>query len=226
MAPVTYPRIPESNWWKLRDQFKKTLPAAVTTAYVRSLLGLNSEGAARNLLGPLRQVGLVDDSGRPTPRANDWRNDAKYAEVCQEILSEVYPQELRDLHCGPDADRQAVQQWFMHNAQLGEKASAGNAAFYQLLNQTVPHSADAPTKRAEPSKATSKPSAKRRSGTGSSTAAVQVAPQPATIVAPAPAGVNAGPTIHVDLQIHVSPDAGTEQIDAMFAAMAKHLYGK
>lgn len=223
MAPVTYPRIPESNWWKLRDQFKKTLPAAVTAAYVRSLLGLNSEGAARNLLGPLRQVGLIDDAGKPTPRANDWRNDAKYAEVCRAILADVYPQELLDLHSGPETDRQSVQQWFMHNAALGEKAATGNAQFYLLLNQSVAHSADAAVKKTEGSKTSAKPATKRKV---KSVVVDQVASEsipPATARQKNAAGV---PTVHIDLQIHVSPDAGPEQIDAMFAAMAKHLYGK
>ena len=81
MATAAYPKIPESNWWKLRDQFKKTLPNVVTPAYLKSLLGLKSDGAAQNLIGPLRQVGLIDEAQRPTGRANDWRNDAKYAEV-------------------------------------------------------------------------------------------------------------------------------------------------
>lgn len=32
------------------------------------------------------------------------------------------------------------------------------------------------------------------------------------------------PSVHIDLQIHISPDASVEQIDAIFASMAKHLY--
>ncbi len=35
-----------------------------------------------------------------------------------------------------------------------------------------------------------------------------------------------GPTVHMDFQIHISPEAGVEQIDAIFASMAKHLYNK
>lgn len=34
------------------------------------------------------------------------------------------------------------------------------------------------------------------------------------------------PTVHIDLQIHISPEASNAQIDAIFASMAKHLYGK
>jgi hypothetical protein len=33
------------------------------------------------------------------------------------------------------------------------------------------------------------------------------------------------PSIHVDVQVHISPDASA-QIDAIFASMARHLYAK
>ena len=33
------------------------------------------------------------------------------------------------------------------------------------------------------------------------------------------------PDLHIDLQIHISPDSTPEQIDTIFASMAKHLYG-
>ena len=33
------------------------------------------------------------------------------------------------------------------------------------------------------------------------------------------------PNLHIDLQIHISPESTPEQIEAIFASMAKHLYG-
>ena len=33
------------------------------------------------------------------------------------------------------------------------------------------------------------------------------------------------PNLHIDLQIHISPDSTPDQIDTIFASMAKHLYG-
>lgn len=45
---------------------------------------------------------------------------------------------------------------------------------------------------------------------------------------PAGAGraLPSGPTVHIDLQIHIPADATSEQIDHIFASMAKHLYPK
>ena len=36
----------------------------------------------------------------------------------------------------------------------------------------------------------------------------------------------AGPDLHLDIQIHISSDATAQQIDQIFASMAKHLYQK
>ena len=33
------------------------------------------------------------------------------------------------------------------------------------------------------------------------------------------------PNLHIDLQIHISPDSTPEQIECIFSSMAKHLYG-
>jgi hypothetical protein len=33
------------------------------------------------------------------------------------------------------------------------------------------------------------------------------------------------PAVHIDIQIHISPESSSEQIDKIFESMAKHLYG-
>jgi hypothetical protein len=35
-----------------------------------------------------------------------------------------------------------------------------------------------------------------------------------------------GPSVHIDIQVHISPEANADQIEQIFASMAKHLYGK
>ena len=34
------------------------------------------------------------------------------------------------------------------------------------------------------------------------------------------------PALHIDIQIHISPESTTQQIDQIFESMAKHLYGR
>lgn len=40
-----------------------------------------------------------------------------------------------------------------------------------------------------------------------------------------PEGTLGQPSVHIDLQIHISPEATPEQIDQIFASMRRHLYG-
>lgn len=37
--------------------------------------------------------------------------------------------------------------------------------------------------------------------------------------------INGQPSVHIDLQVHISPEASAEQIDQIFASMSRHLYG-
>ncbi len=41
-----------------------------------------------------------------------------------------------------------------------------------------------------------------------------------------PPSTGFSPTIHIDVQVHISPESSPEQINAIFAGMAKHLYGR
>jgi len=38
-------------------------------------------------------------------------------------------------------------------------------------------------------------------------------------------GTTGQPSVHIDFQIHISPEASPEQIDQIFASMRRHLYG-
>ena len=66
-----YPMISEKSWWQLRNQFKKTIPSVVNVSYLKSLLSLNSDQSARNILAPLRQMGIIDADGKPQPRTGE-----------------------------------------------------------------------------------------------------------------------------------------------------------
>lgn len=130
---TVFPRMPKKVWQTLRAQFIKSVPSSVTYTYLMSLL-LTSEKNARNLLPSLKQLKLIDDEGKPTDRARDWRSDAKYDEVRQAMIDENYPAELQELFPWPDFDKDALRDWFLHSAQLGESAADQAASTYVLLN--------------------------------------------------------------------------------------------
>ena len=137
----------ESNWWSIRSQFQKTLPSSVSVSYLKSLLNLKSDQSARNIISPLRQMGIIDDDGKPTSRANEWRNDEKYADVCKAIVDEVYPSDLADLFPEVPIDIGRARSWFMDTGRVGESAAAKITATYALLR----------TAKVNPDAASSKP---------------------------------------------------------------------
>ena len=49
---ASYPMIPESNWWSMRNQFSKTLPSTVSVNYLKTLLALATDPDV-DLISPL-----------------------------------------------------------------------------------------------------------------------------------------------------------------------------
>src|SRR5437879_1668121 len=225
----TYPGIPATVWWELRRRFQRSMPAQVTPSYLQTVLGVQ-EGHARNLIPMLTSIGLIaHDDGRPTTLANEWRTDEGYRDACMKMLESIYPAELRDAVPPEEADRQAAKRWFMRGTGVGEGAATRMASFYTLLSEGDSHGEHAPRTRMPTANAVPSipqhrkqpiPRASRSTGraptdqrNGSATAATDSDARP-----------HGGPSVHIDVQIHIPSDANGDQIDAIFASMAKHLY--
>jgi hypothetical protein len=234
----TYPYLNAKTWWDLRRTFRANMPKGVVDAgYLSGVLGIGDR-AAGNIVPSLRTFGLIDDAGRPTDRANDWRDDERYRDITMAMLEEVYPQALRDIAPPPRPDREAVERWFMRETRAGEAAAANMARLYLLLALGDPTGEVA---------AGDRPKATRQQGSGSGReqrpkaapklAATRpaIAPQRAILeagepqtqaAAASPNARHATPSVHIDIQVHIDPAATAEQIDQIFASMARHLYGR
>lgn len=219
---TTYPRIPAKNWWDLRQKLTQAVPRRISADYLQSVLGIKA-GAANNLLAPLRLIGLIDDSEEPTKMATDWRSDTHYAEVCESLIDKLYPHELRDALPPPTPDRKAVIEWFMRNTGTGRPASTQMASFYLLLCQADAAGNDQRTKVKKESPKKAKLATKEPRRAPAPTTAPPVQHRTRGEVLPQ---VPATPSLHIDIQVHIAADAKPEQIDQVFASMAKHLYGK
>lgn len=216
----TYPMISEKNWWNLRNQFKKTIPANVNPSYVKSLLGFNSDDSARNnIIIPLKQVGLIDEDGKPTALAIEWRSDDKYSSACKTMLDSLYPRELTDLFPDDEVDIAKVKSWFMDTASIGQSAAGKVANTFILIHsakirQPSEKASASPKKVAKPAK--EKPFKN----------IVNTVPVTANNTSVKYDSTHATPSLHIDIQVHISPDASADQIDKIFESMAKHLYGR
>ena len=221
-----FPYISLNVWAELRRAFSRNLPSKVDIRYLQSVLN-TSEKNARNILPQLRTVGLVDENGVPLDLAKRFRMDTDYVEAMKEIVDQVYPTQLRELYPGPEEDATAVTNWFMRETSGGQIGSAAQARFYLTLVSGALPTAERAAKKAP---GASGPAAARP------TTAPKPAPQAANVKAAAPEPKNAqatsgdsrqtttGPDLHLDIQIHIDAAATVEQIDAVFASMAKHIY--
>jgi hypothetical protein len=218
--------LPSKNWWDLRKKFLQSPPKQVSTDYLQSVLGVDV-GAARNLVPPLRALGLIDTEGKPTDLANDWRSDEQYSGVCAKIFEKVYPQDLRDAFPPPGPPRAGVERWFMRNTGTGQAAARKMAALYSLLAQGDEKAQDTAIPAQKVPGATPKKQAKQGSKKQgvASRGVDREEPQALRPAEPPASGQASIPGLHIDIQVHIAADASSAQIDQVFASMARHLYG-
>ena len=177
-----------------------------------------NDGSARTYLVPLRSVGLIDELDKPTDLANRWRDDTAYTQVAKEILDTVYPKELRDLFptISNDATIESIKGWMMNHLKVGESAAGSMAAFYlMLLSGKVPIPG-------ESGSTVKKSAASPRPAPRVKAPPVAAAGIPSTMTKGAQVNESRIPSIHVDIQVHIPKDSTPEQLDQIFASMAKH----
>jgi hypothetical protein len=223
----TYPKITRKIWWLLRGRLKQSMPTSITPTLVSSVSQMSDDSARANVIGPLRELSLIDDKNKPTELMERWRHDDEYANVCQEIRSNIYPHELIEAFPSPTPEQEdRIKAWFMKNAKVGDGAARMYTTTYVLLSQ------------GDPSKANEIRTKSRGEGSSRSEKTTSPRPKAAPRIVP-PAGSDKPdseehaskgslakrnlPSIHIDVQVHISPDTSSEQIDKIFESMSKHL---
>lgn len=232
---VSFPYMTAAQWFGVRAKLRQSVPKAIDVDWIMSALGTSEKGA-RNILPQLRAVGLINPDGAPSELALDLRDDDTYAQAAKRVLESLYPESLRSAYDNPAEDSARVASWFMRNAKTGQATASMQAKLYlTLLKGELPSPDDVkngsagsrkPKERA-PKTAAPKPAAPPKRP--------EVNQRPENSEPRAPEGSNDGgsgrnakdgPSLHIDLQIHISADAGRDQIDAVFESMSKHLYGR
>jgi len=225
-APATtvYPKIPSKAWAILRKRAAAAPSTKFSAATVAALLGMaNADSARTNIVNHFRRVGLIDDEGALTERGNKWRIDATFAEACDEIINDVYPSDLSNLtDDNGNPNRQAVNTWFQHQGFGGSNARQMALTYVMIAGKAVPEApaVGATTNGPKASNSGAKPRKERSTAVDSESGRRSVNPSITT----QQGSVSSGPDVHLDIQIHIPADATVEQIDQIFASMAKHLY--
>lgn len=182
------------------------VPQKVTVAWLKTI-GFTSSNDA-GLAGVLKFTGFTDASGIPTTTWSSYRG-AKHRVVLGEAIRKGYA-ELFAVY--PDANTRT-------NTELQHVFSTSSSAGAQVIRRTVAtfkalvEEADFPASAA-PSETT------MQTGPLHTPTAAQSPEMPMA------SRSQGGPALHIDIQIHISPESTAQQIDKIFESMAKHLYGR
>ncbi|MCY4175031.1 MAG: DUF5343 domain-containing protein [Acidimicrobiaceae bacterium] len=222
MASETYPKVTAKAWLLLRKRAVDAPSVKFTPEMVAALLEMSSpKSALYNTINPMRRLGLINEEGALTHRGNKWRVDSSFDEACQEILDEVYSEELRALTDDDgNPDRAKIKNWFDMKGFGNSNADQMTNTYVMIASKAIPELAipdSGKTKKVQPKRAKTKldPQSKVAESLTPAVNDLLLPPQPAV-----------QPALHLDIQIHVPADATPEQIDLIFSSMARHLYAK
>jgi hypothetical protein len=234
-----FPYMALAAWTQLRRTYQKVAwPSRITPNGLASVLGW-SEKMVANTLPQLRNMGFIDQTGAATDLAHDFRFADSYPDVCKKIIETTYPLELREFFPEKDSDPARVSQWIMRHSKSGEGSAKAQAKFYLNLVAAEPLGDEEP-KAQKPRASRSKsshsaaPATKSEQAVAASNTSHPITEHAEAIVTdvqtgqatPSKSKQHEGPSLHIDMQVHIDPAASIEQIDAIFASMAKHLYGR
>lgn len=203
MSDVIYTTVP-GKIKSLLDKIKSVgVPPKVTNAWLKTI-GFTSSNDA-SLIGVLKIANLIDGSQAPTARWQKFRGANGAAELADGIrqgyaeLFAVYP----DAHERTNTELEHV---FSQSSKAGKQAISKAVATFKNLVGEADFSKDA-------------------SGAADAEPHFEASVLHKPISGNPPKGAQrGGPNLHIDVQVHVSADASPEQIDQIFASMAKHLY--
>ncbi len=162
----------------------------------------------RSLIPVLRHIGFIDSSHVPSQRWQGYRDKQAARGVLAEAIRDGYPDLFETYSDAYQRSEDDLKSFFASNTQVGDETLRRMVRTFETLCSLADFSqADDPSQgeidRSQPEdpKPVAQPEAEDRVS-------------------------RSQPTLHIDLQIHISPEAGPEQIDQIFASMAKHLYDR
>lgn len=143
-SATTYPKLGGTAWRTLRARAAQAPSSKFIPATVAAIMGHDSPAsAAQNVVSPMLKLGLIDENGILTDRGNKWRNDATYAEACQEILDEIYPSEMAGFTTADGSpDKAMVTKWFQHQKFGDSNARQMATTYVMVAEKKVPEAGD------------------------------------------------------------------------------------
>lgn len=157
-----------------------------------------------SLLPILKFVDLTSDSGVPTQRWKQFRG-AESKKVLADGIRKGYSELFATYPNANQCSDDDLSSYFSTKSSAGQQVISKTVSTFKNLCSAADFSG------------------------GQTPEAPMRAPATQTSVASPPAQMPTAPRqpeVHIDVQIHIASDASADQIDQIFASMAKHLYGR
>ena len=139
---VEFPVLTTSNWWTIRNRFKKNIPETITKKWIADTLDITTSAAEKSILPELKRIGLISSTGKTTDRAEAWASDSAYAQVCEKIRKDIYPASLREMETGTKTAQNKITSWFKKKTGAAETTAKRMTNFYLLLVEAVLEGSD------------------------------------------------------------------------------------
>jgi hypothetical protein len=193
---------------KLKDFLGKVrslgVPTNVNLKWLESI-GYKSTND-RSILAVVRQIKFIDEGNIPTEKWTKYRG-ANYKQILADGIREGYS----DLYAiYPDAHNRSndeLESFFSTRSTAGKQVTSAILNTFKALCELADFSSPSGRKSSNDKNIRSEPILIKTSEENA------VKEENSFI-----------PKLHIDIQIHISPDATPQQIDHIFESMAKHIY--
>lgn len=198
---------------KLKDFLGKIrslgVPSSLTTRWLESI-GYKSTND-RTILPVIRQIKFIDDQNVPTDKWVSYRG-GNHKKVLAIGIQEGYPDLFAVYPDAYNRSTEELENYFSTKSTAGKQVISAIATTFKALCELADFSSNS-SEQIEENKIS---------------AAVNVTEKPSTPKHDAKESHQGKseftPKLHIDIQIHISPDATPQQIEQIFESMAKHLY--
>lgn len=182
------------------------VPNKVTTKWMESI-GYKSSND-RSMMVVLQQIQFVDASNVPTERWVSFRG-ANYRQVLADAIVNGYAELFTTYPDAHARSNEELEGFFSTKSTAGKQVISKTVSTFKALCDLADFSSltiSAPVSPSNTGKVNMNlavPLQQEQSGQGN---------------------LPFAPKLHIDIQIHISPDATPQQIEQIFESMAKHIY--
>lgn len=181
------------------------VPDKVTTKWLPTI-GFGSKND-RSIIPILKYVGLLSSDGVPTGVWTGFRG-AQGGRALGKAIASAYSELFKTYPDAPNRSTDELQAFFRGHSSYGAQAVGKAVGTFKALCQ-----------HAEFSDLSGHVGSEKTESSKTSTNKAQVVEPPVVTQS-----TKSKPSLHIDIQIHISPEASPDQIEKIFESMAKHLY--